>query len=149
MSLQQPPTETVLEPGVTDAVRSSSNDVEPGIEEERVEERHPRPVSIPINGRDQTSISEHAELARRFEALASEREELRNEVEKLRISLEAVTEQHRTEVSTLQSSLTAAQQDKDASDSNYRSLVGKVNTIRASLGERLKADAVSDFPSIC
>ncbi len=75
-------------------------------------------------------------------ALATERNNLRLEVTELRKSLESISAQHAANVSALQAQLVETQEGRESAESSYRSLLGKVNTIKAQLGERLKSDAV-------
>ena len=98
--------------------------------------------------------------------MSQEREALRAEVEQLRKSLEDIQEKHTSEVSTIQtrhageiSSLRESHSEeittlkdelttklgeaiaaKEHSERKHMDLVERVNTIRTSLGERLKAD---------
>jgi DNA repair exonuclease SbcCD ATPase subunit len=83
-----------------------------------------------------------ADTAARLEALAKEREVLREEVAQVRKSLEEIQEKHDEELSSMREQLANAQGEKEQAESQYRSLLGKVNTIKSQLGERLKADAV-------
>lgn len=78
----------------------------------------------------------------RFEALVRDRDSLREEVAELRKSLEQIQSKHDEDMGTLQKKLEDTQSEKEHSDSQFRNLMGKVNTIKAQLGERLKADAV-------
>lgn len=61
----------------------------------------------------------------------------------LRKSLESIQEKHEEEIGTLQGELEEANENKDHFETQYKSLLGRVNTIKTSLGDRLKADAVS------
>ena len=74
--------------------------------------------------------------------MANDRNALREEVAQLRKSLEDIQEKHEQELSGLKEEVEEAQSGKENADSQYRTLLGKVNTIRSQLGERLKADAV-------
>ena len=78
----------------------------------------------------------------RLDAMAQERDNLRTEIAQLRKSLESVQNKHDEDVSGLREELDEAQSSKESAESQYRNLLGKVNTIRSQLGERLKADAV-------
>ena len=95
------------------------------------------------NGVQDYSISEDATA--RFDALVKDREALRAEVSHLRQSLEDLQANHQSEVETVQTQLQETQGEKEHAEEQYRNLLGKVNTIRSQLGERLKADAVC-FP---
>lgn len=87
-----------------------------------------------------TRISEDNEV--RLEALAKEREALRDEVAQLRMSLEELRGKHEEESGNFKAQLRESQGEKDHAELQYRNLLGKVNTIKSQLGERLKADAV-------
>ncbi|KAL8704085.1 MAG: hypothetical protein Q9201_002746 [Fulgogasparrea decipioides] len=76
-----------------------------------------------------------------LEALAQERTALRDEVAQLRRSLEEIKEKHDEDVSTIRGQLEERTSEKEHAETQYRNLLGKVNTIRSQLGERLKADA--------
>ena len=78
----------------------------------------------------------------RLEALVNERTALRVEVAQARKSLEAIREKHEEELGSLREQLADTQGEKEQAETQYRNLLGKVNTIRSQLGERLKADAV-------
>ncbi|MCJ1390110.1 hypothetical protein MMC18_009095 [Xylographa bjoerkii] len=77
----------------------------------------------------------------RLDALARERATLRDEVAELRKSLEEIQLKHDAELGTIKEQLEDTQVEKDHAETQYRNLLGKVNTIRSQLGERLKADA--------
>ncbi|KAF2466957.1 uncharacterized protein BDR25DRAFT_71696 [Lindgomyces ingoldianus] len=82
-----------------------------------------------------------SDAAARLDALAKERDTLRQEVTELRKSLESIQEKHEEETSNLQSELDEANESKEHFETQYRNLLGRVNTIKSSLGDRLKADA--------
>ncbi|KAJ9642339.1 hypothetical protein H2201_004730 [Coniosporium apollinis] len=82
-----------------------------------------------------------SEYEERLDALAKERDSLRAEVTSLRKSLEDIQGKHEEQVSGLQEQLEESHSSKEHAESQYRNLLGKVNTIKAQLGERLKADA--------
>ncbi|OJD19246.1 hypothetical protein AJ78_00776 [Emergomyces pasteurianus Ep9510] len=77
----------------------------------------------------------------RFEALVRDRDSLRAEVAEMRISLEKIQSKHDEEMGALQNQLEQSQNDKEHAETQFRNLLGKVNTIKSQLGERLKADA--------
>lgn len=78
----------------------------------------------------------------RLDALVKEREALRDEVAQLRKSLEELQGRHEEELGDVKNQLEDTQSEKNHSETQYRNLLGKVNTIKSQLGERLKADAV-------
>lgn len=63
----------------------------------------------------------------------------------MRKSLESIQGKHEEEISTLQGELEEANEGKEHFETQYRNLLGRVNTIKSSLGDRLKADAVRIF----
>ena len=90
--------------------------------------------------RSEETYSEDTEA--RLDALARERETLRDEVAQLRRSLEELQGKHEEELIDVKGQLEETQGEKDHAETQYRNLLGKVNTIKSQLGERLKADAV-------
>ena len=87
-----------------------------------------------------------ADTEARFDALANERMALRDEVAQLRQSLEQIQEKHDEDLSKVRGQLEETQDEKEQAETQYRNLLGRVNTIRSQLGERLKADAVRLIP---
>ncbi|KAI4261626.1 MAG: hypothetical protein L6R42_003177 [Xanthoria sp. 1 TBL-2021] len=77
----------------------------------------------------------------RLEALALERSALRDEVTQLRESLERIQAKHEDDMTIIRGELNERTVEKEHAETQYRNLLGKVNTIRSQLGERLKADA--------
>jgi DNA repair exonuclease SbcCD ATPase subunit len=88
------------------------------------------------------SASPPPDATTRLEVLAKERDTLRQEVTELRKNLESIQGKHEEELSTLQSELDEANEGKEHFETQYRNLLGRVNGIKSSLGDRLKADAV-------
>lgn len=82
-----------------------------------------------------------AETTARLDAMQQERDSLRNEVTKLRQGLESLQQQKTEELTSVKDELEQTQQGKEHAEVQYRNLLGKVNTIRSQLGERLKQDA--------
>ncbi|KAL1302128.1 hypothetical protein AAFC00_002562 [Neodothiora populina] len=81
------------------------------------------------------------DTAARLEAMTTERDELRAQVAALRKSLETTRHDHQGELTGLREEVEDAKTAKENAELQYRTLLGKVNTIRSQLGERLKADA--------
>ncbi|KAF2662168.1 hypothetical protein K491DRAFT_686660 [Lophiostoma macrostomum CBS 122681] len=127
-----------------------------------VEDEPPTSPSLQPNGNSSHSISsavalglarsrsqgglsptppESTDAAARLDALAKERDTLRQEVTELRKSLESIQEKHEEEVTSIQGELDEANEGKEHFETQYRNLLGRVNTIKSSLGDRLKADA--------
>jgi predicted nucleic acid-binding Zn-ribbon protein len=82
-----------------------------------------------------------SDTTERLEALSKERDTLRQEVTELRKSLEGIQEKHEDEINNLQTELEETNESKDHFETQYKNLLGRVNTIKTSLGDRLKADA--------
>ena len=97
------------------------------------------PVQIP---QDNSSRSPDVDTEARLDALARERSALRDEVAQLRRSLEEIQEKHEEDLLSVREKLEEAQGEKEQTETQYRKLLGKVNTIKSQLGDRLKADAV-------
>ncbi|KAJ4323918.1 hypothetical protein N0V94_001561, partial [Neodidymelliopsis sp. IMI 364377] len=93
------------------------------------------------------------ETTARLDAIAKERDALRQEVTELRKSLESIQSQHagqatdgaqskhEEEVQSLREELEEANEGKEHFETQYKNLLGRVNTIKTSLGNRMKADA--------
>jgi DNA repair exonuclease SbcCD ATPase subunit len=89
------------------------------------------------------SVSDSVQdTAARFDALVKDRDALRAEVTHLRQSIEGFRAKHEADLSGLQQQLQETQSEKEQAEDQYQNLLGKVNTVRSQLGERLKADAV-------
>ncbi|ELR03598.1 hypothetical protein VC83_03816 [Pseudogymnoascus destructans] len=87
-----------------------------------------------------SNASNATDASVRLEAMSQDREALRAEVEKLRRSLEDIQERHKEELSSVRSELEESEQAKEQAQSQYQNLLGRVNTIKSTLGERLAAD---------
>ena len=72
--------------------------------------------------------------------MTHDRETLRAEVEKLRKSLENLQTKHTEELSSIRVELEESEAAKDQAQTQYQNLLGRVNTIRSTLGERMAAD---------
>ena len=101
-----------------------------------------RTTSTEDGARGPGSGDPSADTEARLDALVRERTALREEVAQLRRSLEEINEKHEDETKGLQDKLEDVQNEKEQAESQYRTLLGRVNTIKSQLGERLKADAV-------
>ena len=100
------------------------------------------PNSVPTSNGSQSEFEKNT----RLDTLASERAALRAEVAQLRRSLEEVQERHEEELTSIREQLAASQHETEHAQTQYHNLLGKVNTIKSQLGERLKADAVCLHP---
>jgi chromosome segregation ATPase len=72
--------------------------------------------------------------------MSQDREALRAEVEQLRKQLEGIQERHDEELSSVRAELEESEAAKEQAQSQYQNLLGRVNTIKSTLGERLQAD---------
>lgn len=94
-----------------------------------------------------------SDASARLDAIAKERDALRQEVTALRKSLETIQSNHdaespaqdqsshEEEIRNLREELEEANESKEHFETQYKNLLGRVNTIKTSLGDRLKADA--------
>ena len=111
-------------------------------------------VAALTNGVQKSTVSD--DPTARFDELIKDRDTLLSEVTQLRQSLEELQSRHQIEIEDVRTQLQETQGEKEHAEEQYQNLLGKVNTIRSQLGERLKADAVraafiaqaldSDFP---
>ena len=111
-------------------------------------------IQLESDAKEKSRISEDVSLVNRntaivasdtearLEELQVERTALREEVAQVRRSLEEIREKHEGELGRIREQLADTQGEKEQAETQYRNLLGKVNTIRSQLGERLKADAV-------
>ena len=76
----------------------------------------------------------------KLEAMSAEREALRQEVEQLRRQLETISAAHTEEVSQLRTDLEESEAAKDHAETQYQNLLGRVEKIKETLGDRLKRD---------
>jgi DNA repair exonuclease SbcCD ATPase subunit len=90
-------------------------------------------------------IGVDSDIRTKLDALARERDTLRQEVSELRKSLEDIRGKHEQDIAELQGQVEESETGKKHAETQYRDLLGRVNGIKAQLGERLKADAVRDF----
>lgn len=101
-------------------------------ESEEVEEKEPSTTATATTSSDTSA---------RLEAMQHERDTLRDEVTHWRQQLEDLQQRHDEQLSTVKEELGQSKQGKEHAETQYRNLLGKVNTIRSQLGERLKQDA--------
>jgi predicted nucleic acid-binding Zn-ribbon protein len=83
-----------------------------------------------------------SDLAQKLDVLAQERDTLRLQVTELRKSLEDIQEKHTQDTLDLRTRAETAEQEKEEADQRYNDLRDRVTDIRATLGERLKSNAV-------
>lgn len=105
-------------------------------------------VSSPSN-LEQNGAQEHAtdnapseDTDVKSEILAKECQALQDEVAQLRKSLENLQEKHQEDANDLKAQLEESQNERDHAQTQYRTLLGRVNTIKSQFAERLRADAV-------
>jgi DNA repair exonuclease SbcCD ATPase subunit len=82
------------------------------------------------------------DTSERLDALAKERDALREEVSELRKSLEALKAKHEEEACGIREQLDETRSGKEEAESKYEDLRERVTTIRSTLGERLKEYSV-------
>jgi chromosome segregation ATPase len=86
------------------------------------------------------SPSSSSSTTAKLEAMSAEREALRQEVEQLRRQLETISASHTDEVSQLRTDLEESEAAKDHAETQYQNLLGRVEKIKQTLGDRLKRD---------
>lgn len=87
-----------------------------------------------------TSPASTNDTSAKLEAMSQEREALRVEVEQLRKQLENIQESHSSEVAKLQTNLDESEAAKTQAEESYQTLLGRVEKIKETLGDRLKRD---------
>jgi len=85
-----------------------------------------------------------AETKAQLVAVTREKDDLSAQLTTLRQSLEGNGQQQEEALAEVRAQLQESQTAREHAESQYKTLLGKVNTIRSQLGERLKADAVSE-----
>ncbi|KAL7623861.1 hypothetical protein AAE478_005417 [Parahypoxylon ruwenzoriense] len=88
-----------------------------------------------LNTNEQATGS--TDTSARLEAISQEREALRAEVGELRKQLESIQENHAQETSQLRSELEETEAAKDQVEEEYQTLMGRVEKIKDSVGNRL------------
>lgn len=94
---------------------------------------------------DEATFDSTSNTNERLDAALKDRDQLRNDVTELRKSLERLQQRQDKETDDIKAQLEESRAGKDYAENRYQKLLGQVNTIKAQLGERLKADAVSIF----
>jgi hypothetical protein len=95
-------------------------------------------LGIPVS----SSQANEQDTKARLETLANERAALRDEVTRLRKSLEEIQGRHEEVLNETRLQLETTEGERDHAQTQYQNLMGKLNTIRSQLGERLKSDKV-------
>jgi myosin heavy subunit len=72
--------------------------------------------------------------------MSQDREELRLEVEQLRKQLESIQEAHTQELAQLRADLEESEAAKEHAETQYQTLLNRVEKIKETLGDRLKRD---------
>lgn len=72
--------------------------------------------------------------------MSQDREALRVEVEQLRKQLEGIQEAHAQEITQLRADLDESEAAKEHAEAQYQTLLGRVEKIKETLGDRLKRD---------
>ena len=133
--------------------RERTNHEQRNEESEHMEEQTDIKSPVPYRSRKATIVANtgletkledlQGDTETRLEALARERALLKEEVSQLRRSLEEIRIKHEEELGSVKEQLEDTLSEKEQAETQYRNLLGKVNSIKSQLGERLKADAVS------
>lgn len=131
---------------MTNGISRKRNDTPDGLarvnsQEIKIAEKE-SPISQDVSRDNKFTAPTATDTDTRLEALVNERAALREEVAQLRRSLEEIQGKHEEELGGIREQLADTQGEKEQAETQYRNLLGKVNTIKSQLGERLKADAV-------
>ncbi len=122
------------EPAVRNGAQEDADEVVEARDDEERDDDEEEEEQVPAEA------ARPADTSDRLQAMQEERDNLRDEVTQLRQSLESLQEKHSEEVSGVKEELAQTKQSKEHAETQYRNLLGKVNTIRSQLGERLKED---------
>ena len=135
----------------------AAHDPSPGIGKLRIDDdrttqsNQPEEPSIDVSSTtadaEPATMQTNGDTEAKLETMARERSALRDEVAQLRRSLEELQGKHNEEIGNIRQELEETQGQKENADTQYRNLLGRVNTIKSQLGERLKSDAVG-LPSV-
>jgi chromosome segregation ATPase len=101
---------------------------------------HHHPSVDVSGGSVRSNASDTTDTSSRLEAMSQDREALRAEVERLRKSLEDLQGKHAEEIGAVRVELEESEAARDQAQNQYQNLLGRVNTIRSTLGERMAAD---------
>ncbi|KAF7672457.1 hypothetical protein GT037_009488, partial [Alternaria burnsii] len=92
-----------------------------------------------------------SDTSARLDAITKERDALRQQVTELKSAAtsDGSNPNHEEEIRSLREELDEANEGKEHFETQYKNLLGRVNTIKTSLGDRLKADAarIEEFQS--
>jgi hypothetical protein len=85
-----------------------------------------------------------SDTSARLDAITKERDALRQQVTELKSAAtsDGSNSNYEEEIRSLREELDEANEGKEHFETQYKNLLGRVNTIKTSLGDRLKADAV-------
>ncbi|KAJ8126903.1 hypothetical protein O1611_g6735 [Lasiodiplodia mahajangana] len=90
-----------------------------------------------INGHPSEHPSSDPDTTARLDAMTKEREALKSEVEELRKQLETIQTAHTQETTQLKSELEEVEAAKEQVEEQYQTLVGRVEKIKENVGHRL------------
>jgi peptidoglycan hydrolase CwlO-like protein len=93
--------------------------------------------------------NDDTDLNDKLDALAKDRDLLRQEVSELRKSLEDIQGKHDAELEDVRIQLQEAENGKEEAETLHKNLKERVNTITATLGERMRANTVRTLPTPC
>lgn len=102
--------------------------------------RPPSGNGHPISADSPTATASSNDTSAKLEAMGEEREALRTEVEQLRKQLETIQVAHSSEVTELKTNLEESEAAKENAEEQYQTLLGRVEKIKETLGDRLKRD---------
>lgn len=128
-----------------DGLRSQLSELQKTLEQTR--QQHEEEVSRLAQQQAEHDAKSAAsqETEAKTSEVTRERDDLKQRLDEIRESLDSAKKQHEEELAKVNAQLEVTQSGKEQAETQYKNLLGKVNTIRTQLGERLKADAVRLF----
>ncbi|KAK3903851.1 hypothetical protein C8A05DRAFT_14210 [Staphylotrichum tortipilum] len=124
-------------------------ETELGLEDEEEGESQPKTNPGPAAANGHAGVNGHAPLPTgtipgathaKLEAMSQDREALRLEVEQLRRQLESIQEGHTQETTQLRADLDESEAAREHAETQYQTLLNRVEKIKETLGDRLKRD---------
>ncbi|KAJ4423436.1 hypothetical protein N0V82_001909 [Gnomoniopsis sp. IMI 355080] len=136
----EPDTPTVTESNDAERPKSPPATATPAKTQANGHARPPSGNGHPISADSPTANTSSNDTSAKLEAMGEEREALRAEVEQLRKQLETIQEAHSSEVTKLKTDLEESETAKENAEEQYQTLLGRVEKIKETLGDRLKRD---------
>ncbi|KAL2021568.1 hypothetical protein VTK56DRAFT_7067 [Thermocarpiscus australiensis] len=131
------PAEPESEPGAPDTAAETETGPGAGLEDDLTPAADGH---ADTNGTAPTRIIPGVATSAKLDAMSEEHDALRLEVEQLRRQLASIQEAHEKEVAQLRADLEESEAAKEHAEEQYQTLLGRVEKIKETLGDRLKRD---------